>query len=78
MPGLPPFSGELAVRAFRKAGWIQDRQHGSHTILVTPGNLASLSVPKTNDDSDARSMTSTLIDDHGPLPKSEKNAKDIV
>ena len=46
MPALPPFSGELAVRAFRKAGWIQDRQHGSHTILVTPGNPASLSVPQ--------------------------------
>ena len=46
MPALVPFSGELAVRAFRKAGWIQDRQHGSHVILVTPGNPATLSVPQ--------------------------------
>ena len=46
MPALPPFSGERAVQIFRKAGWVQDRQHGSHVILVKPGNLASLSVPQ--------------------------------
>jgi predicted RNA binding protein YcfA (HicA-like mRNA interferase family) len=44
MPALAPFSGERAVRVFREAGWIQDRQHGSHVILVKPGSSASLSV----------------------------------
>jgi predicted RNA binding protein YcfA (HicA-like mRNA interferase family) len=38
-------SGERAVRAFQKAGWIKDRQRGSHVILIKPGNSASLSVP---------------------------------
>ena len=46
MPALPSFSGERAVRVFRKAGWIEDRQHGRHVILVKPGNPASLSVPQ--------------------------------
>jgi predicted RNA binding protein YcfA (HicA-like mRNA interferase family) len=34
------------VRTFQKAGWIKDRQHGSHVILIKPGNPASLSVPQ--------------------------------
>jgi len=46
MPSLPAVSGERAVRAFQKAGWIRDRQHGSHVILIKPGSPASLSVPQ--------------------------------
>ncbi|MBI5280719.1 MAG: type II toxin-antitoxin system HicA family toxin [Candidatus Solibacter usitatus] len=46
MASLPSVSGERVVRAFRKAGWIIDRQHGSHVILIKPGHLASLSVPQ--------------------------------
>src|SRR5438094_1138120 len=45
MAALPSVSGERAVRAFQMAGWVKDRQHGSHVILVKPGNPASLSVP---------------------------------
>jgi len=41
MATLPVISGEEAVSAFRKAGWIVDRQRGSHVILI-----ASLSVPQ--------------------------------
>jgi predicted RNA binding protein YcfA (HicA-like mRNA interferase family) len=43
---LPTVSGERAVRVFQKAGWTKDRQHGSHVILLKPGNSASLSVPQ--------------------------------
>jgi predicted RNA binding protein YcfA (HicA-like mRNA interferase family) len=46
MASLPSVSGEQAVRAFRKAGWVKDRQRGSHAILIKPGNPASLSVPQ--------------------------------
>jgi predicted RNA binding protein YcfA (HicA-like mRNA interferase family) len=46
MAGLPSVSGERAVRVFEKAGWIIDRQRGSHVILIKPGNPASLSVPQ--------------------------------
>lgn len=45
-PPLPVVSGERAVRAFERAGWVADRQHGSHIILVKPGHIASLSVPQ--------------------------------
>jgi predicted RNA binding protein YcfA (HicA-like mRNA interferase family) len=33
------------VKAYQKAGWVKDRQHGSHVILIKPGHPASLSVP---------------------------------
>jgi predicted RNA binding protein YcfA (HicA-like mRNA interferase family) len=46
MAALPSVSGERAVRAFQKAGWCKDRQHGSHIILIKPGNPASLSIPQ--------------------------------
>jgi predicted RNA binding protein YcfA (HicA-like mRNA interferase family) len=46
MAALPSVSGEHAVRAFQKAGWVKDRQHGSHVIMIKQGNPASLSVPQ--------------------------------
>ena len=46
MPSLPSISGDRAVRAFQRTGWLKDRQHGSHVILVKPGYHASLSVPQ--------------------------------
>ena len=46
MAALPPVSGDRAVRVFQKAGWIKDRQRGSHVILIKPGHAASLSVPQ--------------------------------
>jgi predicted RNA binding protein YcfA (HicA-like mRNA interferase family) len=46
MASLPSISGERAVRAFQKAGWFKDRQHGSHVILIKRGNPASLSLPQ--------------------------------
>jgi len=45
MAALPSVSGERAVRVFQRAGWIKDRQRGSHVILIKPGHAASLSVP---------------------------------
>ncbi len=46
MAKLPVVSGAEAVRAFERAGWRQDRQRGSHVILLKPGHSASLSVPQ--------------------------------
>ncbi|MBI4909016.1 MAG: type II toxin-antitoxin system HicA family toxin [Acidobacteria bacterium] len=46
MPGLPVVSGQRAARAFETAGWVKDRQRGSHVILIKPEHAASLSVPQ--------------------------------
>jgi predicted RNA binding protein YcfA (HicA-like mRNA interferase family) len=47
-----PCNGSAALRfrgasdtAFQNAGWVKDRQHGRHVVLVKPGNPAGLSVP---------------------------------
>lgn len=46
MPRLPVISGAEAVRAFEKAGWRQDRQRGSHVVMLRAGSHVSLSIPQ--------------------------------
>ena len=46
MPKLPAISGAEAVRAFERAGWRQDRQRGSHVVMLKDGHIASLSIPQ--------------------------------
>ena len=46
MPPLPVVSGAEAVRAFERAGWRQERQRGSHVVMIKPCHIASLSVPQ--------------------------------
>ena len=46
MGQLPVISGAKVVRAFEKAGWRQDRQRGSHVVMLRPGCNVSLSVPQ--------------------------------
>ena len=46
MAPLPVISGVKVVRAFEKAGWRQDRQRGSHVVMLKPGCNVSLSVPR--------------------------------
>ena len=42
---LPVLSGRKVVKILLKAGWVENRQRGSHIILTKPGHIASLSVP---------------------------------
>ena len=46
MPPLPVISGRQAVRAFKALGWREDRQRGSHLVMVKPGHPATLSIPQ--------------------------------
>jgi len=34
MSKLPAISGAQAVKAFERAGWRQDRQRGSHIVML--------------------------------------------
>ena len=45
MTRLPVCSGAEAIRAFARAGWIEDRRRGSHVTLIKPGTIAILTVP---------------------------------
>lgn len=46
MPSLPVISGAQAVKAFLQAGWVVDRQKGSHVIMLKKGSMVSLSIPQ--------------------------------
>ncbi len=46
MARLPVVSGAQAVKAFERAGWRVDRQHGSHVIMLKAGSNVSLSIPQ--------------------------------
>jgi predicted RNA binding protein YcfA (HicA-like mRNA interferase family) len=46
MSKLPAISGAQAVKAFERAGWRQDRQRGSHIVMLKTGHIASLSIPQ--------------------------------
>lgn len=39
-------SGAVTVKKFRRAGWVVDRQVGSHVMLVKIGYPYTLSVPQ--------------------------------
>jgi predicted RNA binding protein YcfA (HicA-like mRNA interferase family) len=45
MASLPAVSGREVVAAFQKAGFVVQRQRGSHLILTKPGHPLTLSVP---------------------------------
>jgi len=49
MPKPPAVSGQEAVRAFEKAGWMAARQRGSHVVLTKPGSIFTLSIPLHNE-----------------------------
>ncbi len=39
-------SGAVAVKKFKRAGWVADRQIGSHIMLVKQGYPYTLSIPQ--------------------------------
>jgi len=45
MSGLPVVSGKEARRAFEKAGFVFDRQRGSHMTLVRKEPFCALTIP---------------------------------
>jgi predicted RNA binding protein YcfA (HicA-like mRNA interferase family) len=45
MAKLPSLSARKVVRALKRAGFIEDRQKGSHLILIHPARKARTVVP---------------------------------
>ncbi len=45
-PHIKLCSGAVAVKKFKRAGWVVDRQVGSHVMLVKQGYPYTLSVPQ--------------------------------
>jgi predicted RNA binding protein YcfA (HicA-like mRNA interferase family) len=60
---LPVCTGAEAVRAFKKIGWVVDRQKGSHIILKKAGAAVVLSIPQHNPL--GKGLLRSLISDSG-------------
>ncbi|MCY3958408.1 MAG: type II toxin-antitoxin system HicA family toxin [Chloroflexi bacterium] len=62
MARLPVISGDEFVRAVARIGFVWDRTHGSHMILIGPAGLR-LSVPRQKEL--GRGLLRALIRDSG-------------
>ena len=45
MPKLPSLTARQVIRALKRAGFVEDRQKGSHLILIHPDTNARSVVP---------------------------------
>lgn len=45
MAKLPSLTARKVIRALKRAGFIEDRQKGSHLMLIHPGTRARTVVP---------------------------------
>jgi predicted RNA binding protein YcfA (HicA-like mRNA interferase family) len=45
MPKLPSLTARKVIKALKRAGFVEDRQKGSHLMLIHPGSNARTVVP---------------------------------
>ncbi|MBI2050197.1 MAG: type II toxin-antitoxin system HicA family toxin [Parcubacteria group bacterium] len=73
MPYLPSLSARDVVRALKQAGFVEDRQKGSHLVLVHPQSKARTVVPLHAGRSIKKSLLHAIIADAGLTPETFKN-----
>jgi len=60
LPKLPVVSGTEVVRALKRAGFVVDRQRGSHVTLWHPGQRRAVTVPLHGEDLPPGTLRSIL------------------
>jgi predicted RNA binding protein YcfA (HicA-like mRNA interferase family) len=60
LPKLPVVSGTEVVRALKRAGFVVDRQRGSHVTLWHPGQRRAVMVPLHGEDLPPGTLRSIL------------------
>lgn len=45
MKNLPALSSKKVIKALKKAGFVEDRQKGSHLILINPSTSNKVVIP---------------------------------
>ncbi len=63
MPRLPALTARKVIRALKKAGFTEDRQKGSHLILMHPQTKARTVVPVHFGKTLKRSLVRAIIND---------------
>jgi predicted RNA binding protein YcfA (HicA-like mRNA interferase family) len=65
MAALPALSAVQVVRALKAAGFIEDRQRGSHLVLFHPGTKARTVVPMHSGKTIFKPLLRAIIKDAG-------------
>lgn len=68
MSRLPSLTARKIVRALKKAGFIEERQKGSHLILIHPETYARTVVPMHSGRPLKKSLLHAIIVDDARLP----------
>ncbi len=63
MPRIPALTARKAIRVLKKAGFIEDRQKGSHLILMHPQTKARTVVPIHSGKTLKRPLLRAIIND---------------
>ena len=63
MPKLPSLTAKKIIRALKKAGFIEDRQKGSHLILIHPKTKTRTVIPIHTGKTIKKPLVRAIIDD---------------
>lgn len=63
MKSLPALNSRKVVRALKKAGFIEDRQKGSHLVLVHPERMTRTVVPIHSGKTIRKPLLKAIIED---------------
>ncbi|MEK9184009.1 MAG: type II toxin-antitoxin system HicA family toxin [Patescibacteria group bacterium] len=63
MSRIPSLTAVKIIRALKKVGFVEDRQKGSHLILINPKIKARTIVPVHAGKTVRKSLVHTIIDD---------------
>ncbi len=63
MPALPSLNARKVVRTLKKAGFVEERQKGSHLVLVHPQTRARTIVPIHGGKTVKKSLVYAIIND---------------
>lgn len=73
MPYLPSLSAKDVVRALKQAGFTENRQKGSHLVLIHPQSKTRTVVPMHAGRTIKKSLLHAIIADAGLTAESFKN-----
>ena len=63
MPKIPSLTARKIIQALKKAGFVEDRQKGSHLILINPKTKARTVIPIHSGKTIKKPLARAIIDD---------------
>lgn len=63
MSKIPSLTARKIIQALKKAGFVEDRQKGSHLILINPKTKARVVIPVHSGKTIKKPLVRAIIDD---------------